>query len=314
MLELNGDRIRFTHPLLAPVCYDDMPLFRRRRLHRRLADLDLDPEERARHLALAAAGPDEEIAATLDLAATHARGRGAAQAAAELAERAIGLTPPDALDGINRRRIAAADHCFYAGDAKKARALLEEAAGSLSPGPERSDAISLLARVSASTDDFRAAENLYLRAFAEPGLEISQRVSILCDLANLADARGDSREGARYAEAGLALAEQLAEPELLAFSLATVVEITFELTGRVRRDLFDRALEIEHTAGVADRLFGLGGTRHLLACLLGRCDRFDEARDIWRELIAEAYECADPAVVSHLLELACMEVAAGGVG
>ncbi len=312
VLELDGDRIRFTHPLLAPVCYDDMPLFRRRRLHRRLAELDLDPEERARHLALAAAGPDEEIAATLDLAATHARGRGAAQAAAELAERAIGLTPPDAIDGINRRRIAAADHCFYAGDAKKARALLEEAAGSLSPGPERSDAISLLARVSASTDDFRAAENLSLRAFAEPGLEISQRASILCDLANLADARGDSREGARYAEAGLALAEQLAESELLAFSLATVVGITFELTGRVRRDLLDRALEIEHAAGVADHLFGLGGTRHLLACLLGQCDRFDEARDIWRELIAEAYECADPGVVSHLVELACMEVAAGG--
>ncbi|MGZ4317617.1 MAG: LuxR C-terminal-related transcriptional regulator, partial [Gaiellaceae bacterium] len=312
VLELDGDRIRFTHPLLAPVCYEDMPLHRRRLLHRRLADLDLDPEERARHLALAATSPDEEIAAALDAAAAHARGRGAAQAAAELAERAIGLTPPDALDGINRRRIAAADHCFHAGDAKKARALLEEAAGSLSPGPERSDAISLLARVSASTDDFRAAENLSLRAFAEPGLEISQRVSILCDLANLAEARGDSREGARYAEAGLALAKQLAEPELLGFSLAIVTEITLELTGRVRRDLFDRALEIEQTAGVADRLLGLGGTRHLLASLLGRCDRFDEARDIWRELIAEAYECADPGVASHLVELACMEVAAGG--
>ena len=90
VLELDGDRIRFTHPLLAPVCYEDMPLHRRRRLHRRLADLDLDPEERARHLAIAATGPDEEIAASLDAAAKHAHGRGAAQAAAELAERAIG--------------------------------------------------------------------------------------------------------------------------------------------------------------------------------------------------------------------------------
>ena len=43
---------------------------------------------------------------------------------------------------------------------QKARALLEEAANSLRPGPERSDAISLLARVSESTDDFRAAGNL----------------------------------------------------------------------------------------------------------------------------------------------------------
>ncbi|MGZ4440144.1 MAG: LuxR family transcriptional regulator, partial [Gaiellaceae bacterium] len=37
VLELDGDRIRFTHPLLAPVCYEDMPLHRRRLLHRRLA-------------------------------------------------------------------------------------------------------------------------------------------------------------------------------------------------------------------------------------------------------------------------------------
>ncbi len=311
VLELDGDRIRFSHPLLAPVCYEEMPLHRRRLLHRRLAELDLDPEERARHLAIAAAGPDEEIAAALDAAAAHARGRGAAQVAAELAERAIALTPPDALDRVNWRRIAAAGHCFYAGDAKKARTLLEEATSSLRPGPKRSDAISLLARVSESTDDFRAAGNLYLRALAEPGLEIAQRVSILCELAAMADARGDSREGAQYAEAGLALAEQLAEPGLLAFSLGIVTEITLELTGRVRRDLFDRAVEIEQTAGDERRIKDHWGSRSRLPWLLSRCDRFDEARAIWNELIAEAYERADPVVAAHLVELACMEVRAG---
>ena len=93
VLELDGDRIRFTHPLLAPVCYTAMPLHRRRRLHRRLAELDVDPEERARHLAIATTRPDEEIAAALETAATQARARGAVQAAAELAERAVALTP-----------------------------------------------------------------------------------------------------------------------------------------------------------------------------------------------------------------------------
>ena len=44
VLELDGDRIRFTHPLLAPVCYTAMPLHRRRRLHRRLAELDSIPK------------------------------------------------------------------------------------------------------------------------------------------------------------------------------------------------------------------------------------------------------------------------------
>jgi predicted ATPase len=48
VLELDGDRIRFTHPLFAPACYSAMPLHRRRRLHARLARLDVDVEERAR--------------------------------------------------------------------------------------------------------------------------------------------------------------------------------------------------------------------------------------------------------------------------
>ena len=72
VVEFDGDRIRFTHPLLAPACYSAMPLHRRRRLHRRLAELDVDLEERARHLAIAATGPDEEVAAALDAAAAHA--------------------------------------------------------------------------------------------------------------------------------------------------------------------------------------------------------------------------------------------------
>jgi AAA ATPase domain len=83
VVELDGDRIRFTHPLLAPACYVAMPLHRRRRLHRRLAEPDVDLEERARHLAIAAIGADEQIAAALETAAAHARARGAAQAAAE---------------------------------------------------------------------------------------------------------------------------------------------------------------------------------------------------------------------------------------
>ena len=69
MVELDGDRIRFTHPLLAPASYVAMPLHRRRRLHRRLAELDVDLEERARHLAIAATGPGRGCAAALDAAA-----------------------------------------------------------------------------------------------------------------------------------------------------------------------------------------------------------------------------------------------------
>ena len=195
MVELDGDRIHFTHPLLAPACYEAMPLHRRRRLHRRLAELDVDLEERARHLAIAATGADEEIAAALDAAATHARARGAAQAAAELAERAVALTPPDALESINRRRITAAEHCRYAGDMKKAAVLLEEVVGSSRPGRVRAEALSQLAGARGMTEGFPVAVNLLSLALAEPGLEPRQEVNILCELAWMAHLGGDNRRG-----------------------------------------------------------------------------------------------------------------------
>ena len=56
-------------------------------------DAVVDDEERARHLALAARGPDEEVAAALDLAASTAFARGAPDSAADLEDLAVRLTP-----------------------------------------------------------------------------------------------------------------------------------------------------------------------------------------------------------------------------
>ena len=227
VLELDGDRIRFTHPLLAPACYTAMPLHRRRRLHRRLAELDVDPEERARHLAIAATGPDEEIAAALETAATQARARGATQAAAELAQRAVALTPTASTDIMNRRRMLAAEQSFHAGDVGNAIALLEQAADSATPGPLRAEVLSRLADVSAVTAGCGPAEALYTRALAEPDLDARQRVEILGELAFHTAARGDTRSGVRYAEEGLALAEQLGDPVVLSHSRIAVAIATF---------------------------------------------------------------------------------------
>jgi predicted ATPase len=66
IVELEGDRVRFPHPLFASSVYWHAGEAGRRRLHRRLATVAADPEERARHLALAADGPDEEVAVALD--------------------------------------------------------------------------------------------------------------------------------------------------------------------------------------------------------------------------------------------------------
>ncbi|HUK94074.1 MAG TPA: AAA family ATPase [Gaiellaceae bacterium] len=306
VIELDGDRIHFAHPLLAPASYAEMPLHRRRLLHRRLAELDVDLEERARHLAIAATGPDEEIATALSAAAAHAHARGAALVAAELAERAVALTPPEAIASVNERRITAARHCLSAGNAKKARALLDDAIGSSAPGPIRAEALSQLGGMGPSTEGFRTAQSLYRRALAEPGLAKRQKAHILCELAWMAAAGWDPQGGGRYAEDALILAEELAEPETLAVSLITVARVTFWRTGRLRRDLLDRAIEI------AERTDGNADARIVLARILCRCDRHAEARVMFEELIAEARDRGDPWVVGRLFFLAELEVVSGG--
>ena len=309
VLELDGDRIRFTHPLLAPACYTAMPLHRRRRLHRRLAELDVDPEERARHLALAASGPDEKIAAALETAATQARARGATQAAAELAERAVALTPTASIETLNRRRMLAAEHSWQAGDLAKAIDLLGQAAASAAPGPLRAEVLSRLADVSAVTEGCDPAEALYSQALAEPDLDVRQRVEILGELAFHTAARGDTRSGFGYAEEGLALAKQLDDPDLLTHSRIAVAIVTFLRTGCIRRDLLEPAIDLARRTG-GGPAFG-DGPRYTLAFQLGRTDRRDEARGMWRELIAEAVEREDPEVGWRLFQLAQVEANAG---
>ena len=81
-----GDGLRLTHPLLASSVYQGADEATRRSAHAVLAEFVRDPLERASHLALAAEGPDAEVAASLDQAATVASVRGVPTVAAELGE------------------------------------------------------------------------------------------------------------------------------------------------------------------------------------------------------------------------------------
>jgi hypothetical protein len=103
-------------PAFAAAAYSALTPPRRRALHRRLADLVDDSEERARHLALGAEGPDPVLAAVLGDAALRARVRGAPEAAADLAEWALRLGGDDDPDAAARRAVAAAECRNVAGD------------------------------------------------------------------------------------------------------------------------------------------------------------------------------------------------------
>ena len=127
VLVSGSDRLRFSHPLLASTTYGSLTVARRLALHRRLAAVVGDPEERARHLARSAGTPDEGAASTIEAAAVLAMSRGAPESAAELFAAACGLTPDGASEDLARRRLEGATALERAGDLEGARSLAIQA-------------------------------------------------------------------------------------------------------------------------------------------------------------------------------------------
>ena len=157
MIELDKDRIRFSHPLLASGVYSEAGSAERRALHRRLAELLPDLEERARHLALGTEGPDADVAAELEHAAERAHGRGAFASAAELAELARRLTPAEMEESRHRRTVQAAVTAWEAGEGERARELLSEARVTAQPGPRRGEILYWLGSIQEYEGDRRQA-------------------------------------------------------------------------------------------------------------------------------------------------------------
>jgi DNA-binding CsgD family transcriptional regulator len=147
IVELDGDRIRFTHPLLAAGAYETADPLRRAEVHVRLAELLEDPEARAWQLAASVDQPDEVVAAALEDAARHARARGAPRPAALLLDRAQELTPVDQPENALRRAVEGAYLHFESGDSPRAEAQLRDVVAPLGPGRERAKALNVLARI-----------------------------------------------------------------------------------------------------------------------------------------------------------------------
>jgi DNA-binding CsgD family transcriptional regulator len=93
LVELDGSQLRFRHPLIRSAVRQAALPGELQTTYLALADAVADPERALWHRAMAAYGPDEEIAAALEAQAAAARRRGAVGVAAAALERAAALTP-----------------------------------------------------------------------------------------------------------------------------------------------------------------------------------------------------------------------------
>jgi ATP/maltotriose-dependent transcriptional regulator MalT len=203
VLALDGDRLRFSHPLLASTIYASSTGVLRRTLHRRLAAVVADPEERARHLARSTSTADERIAAAIEAGAALAARRGAPEAAAELYDAAGRLTPDTGRDDRARRLVASGKALTVAGDLEGARSRGEQALELAGPGPVRAGALLLLGDLATYTDSIHSRIAYQERALAEAGENRALRVEIL--LALFEQIAVDPAGASRRADEALAL-------------------------------------------------------------------------------------------------------------
>ena len=299
VVELDGSRVRFTHPLLASIHYETAPRSRQREAHRRLAEVSVDDEERARHLALAADRPDERVAAALESAVVAAESRGAVLAAAELAARAVQLTPAASRASIHRRRLAAARLEFASGDFREARRLIEEALASARPGEERAETLLELGIVLGS-EELGSGLALLREAAAEPVSDARLRAAILGQLAPR-----EAYSGAGYdraigiAREAVSLAEKAADDRALADALSTLGYLELFRGRRLAHDLMRRAEALEAAGGLR-----LEGPTEVYAAMLAFCGMNALASERLERLVALGREIGDVRVCTPLYRLA----------
>ncbi len=170
-------RVRFSHPLMATAVYRRMNPIARRTLHARLAAVADDPDSRVRHLALSTDAPDASIAADLEAAALKARGRGASDVAAGFARHSHRLTPTGDVADRRRRALMEIANLAAAGEARRARDLVDGLVAALPPGPDR--AAALVHRFYVENDDVASADATLQQALEDAAADALLRGRVL---------------------------------------------------------------------------------------------------------------------------------------
>ena len=294
-------RVEFTHPLFGSALYASLPQAERRKLHLRLASQASDPVERARHLALAATGPDEATAAELDRAAATANARGAAEVAVELQELACRLTPQTDQEALVQRRVDLAERRYFAGDSPGARQELEALLESVPPGDDRALVLLGLGTMRWVQGDADVGRELMLQGLAEAQTPML-RARIHARIASGSD---DADVGVEHGEAALALLDENVNPEQYSYTLCTVAMFKLHAGRGADHAAIEKAVQLQRAAA--------GWVRSPVPAFWARnFDDFDTARQRLADLIRAFREQGDAAQEAPaLIQLARVEAMTG---
>jgi DNA-binding CsgD family transcriptional regulator len=287
ILELDGERIRFTHPLLRSAVAARQTPSSRRSLHARLADVVQSTEERARHLALATLGPDDHIASTLESAARAVHVRGAPTAAAELAEQSLRLTTPTSSEDALRRLLLAADMHRRAGDPARATDLLMPALSAAQGGDVRARILARLADVQGPP----ASIPLYAEALDE-AVDDALRATLHTRLATDVGWGEGVQRRIEHARLAVDAASRVADATVRCHALAALGTARFYAGHGIDSATMTEAMAIEQT--LAGWPLDDGPTHQYGAQLFWSGD-IERGRELFRKLADSARARKDPA-------------------
>jgi DNA-binding CsgD family transcriptional regulator len=310
---LERGAIMFAHPLFAGAIYGLATSADRRAMHRRLADALKDSEARARHLALAAEGRDEEAAEVVHAAAAQAAARGAPAAAAELVELALGLTEPGS-DAEPLRILDAASYLHIAGETERARMLLESVDfRDVWPSDLHARALHLLGEVIEYTLGRAALGEFGRRILDESGDPQIQAVGHLT--ISYAAMQYDAQRALEHADTAMALLERLGErvePGILAAALTVRFRAGAVLGHGLARDLMERAMAVE--TGLPPERVPAEPLTPMFGFWLRWFDDLDGSRELLERLVRDATaDGQETARAVGLMQLSMTECVAGNL-
>ena len=308
LVTVDNGRIAFRHPLIRSATYQGAPHARRLAVHRALADvLDSAPDadRRAWHLAAAAAGPDEDVAAELEEAAARAAHRGGSAATALALERAAGLSVDTARKA--RRLAGAARAAYDAGHPDRATELAVQAAALTTDASVVADAGWIRAQVEYERTSPAAAAAAALEAARSVvGVDPAQALPILTEAVWCARDAGDHALVRQCADL-LATVDLPAGPtRVLAGGLTGFGRFVGEVSAGAVDDM--RALAMAARSGSVD-----GYVERVIAGYLAFLVAEDEtAAEVLSRLVAEVRANGALGWLSYALEpLAIVQVLRG---